>query len=171
MKNEAQFKSLIKKSIRAQKGFSLSLAAPMISGLPDLYCVLPSYIPVLLEAKWLGTIERNTFKRKIPFTPLQVVWIQECHEVSPYSAMGVVGLIYKGEIHCALVEYGTELFNTFDHTFIDRCSYVTYNKDKKTLDILELFAKVPIPRIRELSVKGLIDLPNGPGANQTTLAA
>lgn len=158
MKNEAEFKSLIKKSISSQKGYSISLAAPMLSGIPDLYCVMPSYIPVLLEAKFLGEIKRSLFTRKIPFSPMQELFLKSCHEVSPFSAMGIIGFIYEDQLYAALVAYGTPLFYNFNSTFKVDCAWVAKDERTKKLDILELFGKVPIPRIRELSIRGLEDV-------------
>lgn len=161
MKNEAEFKSLIKKSVSWQKGYSMSLAAPMLSGLPDLYIVMPSYIPVMLEAKWLGEIKREKFSRTPQFTAMQINFLQSCHEISPYSAMGVIGFIYQDKIHCSLVAYGTPLFYNFDSTFKTDSAWVVRSAITKRFDILELFGRVPIPRIRELSIRGLEDIKYG----------
>lgn len=170
MKNEAEFKRLIKQSVKAQKGYSQSLAAPMFPGIPDLYVVMPSFIPILLEAKWLGDIPREVFSRTLKFTPMQIEWIAKCHEITPYSAMGIVGFQYNKKIHAALVAYGTELFTTFTHEFITHCSYTICNSETKKLDILSLFANVPIPRISPLTVKGWQDN-NGHERDKVTVAA
>lgn len=156
MKNEAEFKTLIKKSVSSQKGYSMSLAAPMLSGIPDLYVVMPCYIPVLLEAKWLGEIKRPSFSRKVPFSAMQDLFLKSCHEVSPYSAMGAVGFIYQDQIHCSLVAYGTPLYYNFSQQFKIDAAWVTRSAITKKLDILELFGKVPIPKIRP--IQGLEDV-------------
>jgi hypothetical protein len=147
MKNEAEFKSLIKKSVIYCKGYCFSIAAPMISGLPDLYIVLPGYLPVLLEAKWLGEIKRESFSRKPQFTELQAHWIKSCDDVVPFSAMGLIGFKYKDVYTAALVKYGTPLFYAFSNIFLTDCSYVKYSQATKRFDMQQLFAGVPIPRI------------------------
>ena len=171
MKNEAEFKTLIKKSVTWQKGYSISLAAPMLAGIPDLYIVMPSYIPILLEAKWLGEIKREKFSRTPQFSPMQIDFLQSCHEVSPYSAMGALGFIYKEQIHCALVAYGTPLFYNFDSTFKIDSAWVTRSAVTKRFDILELLGKVPIPRIGALHVKGLEDIQYGNEQSKVSMAS
>jgi hypothetical protein len=157
MKSEAEFKALIKKSVSAQKGYSMSLAAPMMAGTPDLYIVMPSYIPILLEAKFLGEIKRTKFSRTPQFTPMQINFLKSCHDVSPYSAMGVIGFIYEEKIHCSLVAYGTPCFYTFTSDFKTQTAWVTRSDSTKKLDILDLFAKVPIPKL-EVPKQGLEDI-------------
>jgi hypothetical protein len=119
----------------------------MISGLPDLYIVLPGFLPVLLEAKWLGEIKRDKFHRKPQFTEMQIHWIKSCDNVVPYSAMGLIGLKYQGVYTAALVKYGTPLFYEFSNTFLTDCAYVKYQGNERRFDVQQLFAGVPIPRI------------------------
>lgn len=149
MKNEADFKKAFKLSVKTQKGFSLSLAAPTFAGIPDLYVIMPEYIPVLIEAKWLGEIKRDTFFRKIPFTEMQIHWIDKCHNITPYSALGLIGFIYKGIPHAALVVHGTPLFYTFSSSFLTDCSHVKYSAESndRRFDVEKLFSGVPIPKI------------------------
>lgn len=155
MKNEAEFKSFIKKSVTFHKGYSMSLAAPMLVGIPDLFVVMPKYIPILLEAKWLGELTRDKFSRKMQFTEMQIHFISQCHEVTPYSAMGVVGFYYRKELHIALLKFGTPLFYNFDSTFLTDCAYVKYDMRTKRFDMQSLFEKVPIPRIQQLNKRGV----------------
>jgi len=152
MKNEAEFKSLFKKSVRAQKGFSLSLAAPMVVGIPDLFVVMPSYMAILLEAKWLGEINKDNFSRKVPFTAMQLNWIETCHKINPYTAMGLIGFIYNKNIHACLVAYGTPIFSQFDNTFLTTCAYSIRSKETKLFDVSAMFEKVPIPKLCTPSV-------------------
>lgn len=90
MKNEADFKKHFKASVRAQGGFSISLAAPMLPGIPDLYVVMPGFAPVLLEAKWLKEVPLR-FKRTLKFTELQKNFINHCNKVLNGSAWGLIG--------------------------------------------------------------------------------
>lgn len=90
MKNEAEFKAAFKKSVRAQGGFAISLSAPMISGIPDLYVIMPGYCPILLEAKWLGKV-KYSFSQTIKYTKLQNFYLNEICQVKDYTAMGLIG--------------------------------------------------------------------------------
>lgn len=149
--NEAKFKTAFKKSVKAHKGFSLSLAAPMIVGIPDLYVVLPEYLPVLLEAKYLGEIKREKFSRKVPFTLMQQHWIQSCDNVSPYSAMGLVGFKYNNLYYAVLVKFGHKQFFNMSQDFLSECSYVRVVSLSETFDVSALFANVPIPKIEKIN--------------------
>lgn len=141
MQSEADFKKTFKKSVRVQKGFSLSLAAPMIIGVPDLYVIMPGYMPVLLEAKWLGTVGTK-FKRKINYTAMQLHWLKECNRVCGYSALGLVGYKRDGEYWAALVGPDNPGYLQNDN-FIDAV-YIQYEKG---FDILKLFNDSKVPRI------------------------
>lgn len=145
MENENEFKNLFKKSVLNCKGYCLSLAAPMIAGLPDLFVVIPSYMPILLEAKFLGEIKRDKFSRKIPFREMQIYWINKCDSVLPYSAMGLIGFYYQEELYSVLVKYGTPHFYTINSSFLTDCAWVKLHN--KSFNVTELFHKVPIPRI------------------------
>lgn len=151
--NEAKFKTAFKKSVTRHKGFSISLAAPMIVGIPDLYVVIPEFLPVLLEAKWLGEITRDKFARKVPFTPMQQHWIQCCDNVSPYSAMGLVGFKLRGLYYAVLVKYGTPCFYKMTSDFVAQCSYVTTPSLSVAFNVTALFHNVPVPRIERLKSK------------------
>lgn len=147
--NEAKFKSAFRKSVTQHKGFSIALSAPMISGLPDMYCCLPEFLPILLEAKWLGEITRDKFSRKVPFTEMQQHWIQCCDNVSPYSAMGLVGFKYRNLYYAVLVKYGTPCFYKMCSDFVTQCSWVTIPSLSVAFDVTKLFHNVPIPRVEK----------------------
>lgn len=172
MNNEAEFKKVFKQSVKAQHGYSMSLAAPMFSGIPDLYIIMPHFMPVLLEAKWLGEIKRDTFFRKIPFTEMQIHWIDQCHSVSPYSAMGLIGLKYKSIVYAALVAHGTPLFYSFTNSFLTDCSSVEYSNvsGRKLFDVEKLFTHVPIPKIATTRKNGQSELNPEYDINSPTLA-
>lgn len=162
MKNEADFKAKFKKSVKYHRGFALSLAAPMLVGIPDMYVALPEYLPILLEAKWLGEIKRDKFKRKIPFTAMQMHWLTECDNVLPYSAMGLIGFEYKEQIYAVLVKPGTPYFYELTDGFLVNCANVVCkrketNIDYSQFDVTDLFKQVPIPRIaRKTSDLGIV---------------
>lgn len=145
MKNEADFKRVFKKSVKAQGGFALSLAAPMLAGIPDLYVVMPGYLPVLLEAKWLGEVNPDKFKRKVRYSPLQVVWIKECHSIVNYSALGLVGFRTGKRIIAALVPYDTEYFECITQNVLLDGNTVALTDGE--FSVMSLFEQVPIPRL------------------------
>lgn len=151
MKSEAEFKKIFKKSVKYYKGFAISLAAPMLIGIPDLYVIMPGYMPVLLEAKWLGKIIRSHFHRKLQFTDMQINYINECCNVQHLAAFGLIGLIHYDEITAILVKYGTPLFYILDSSYLNECGYSKlYTKGGKThqvFDIPKMFEIAQIPKI------------------------
>lgn len=106
--NEREFKAIIKKSVKAQGGFALSLAAPMVSGVPDLYISMPGFIPVLLEAKWL----QFGPTRKIPITPIQRKTLEWCNNSVEGSAFIICGFKKEKQILASICVY--------DKTHLDR---------------------------------------------------
>lgn len=142
MKNESQFKSHFKKSVKAQGGFSLSLAAPMLSGLPDLYVIMPGYCPLLLEAKFLGEVANN-FHRKIEYTKLQQHFLNECCNVKDYTAMGLVGYKQNNCYWCTLIH---PKFTHINRTSTDQY-HTCISNSKYLFDVHALLEYYPIPRI------------------------
>jgi len=137
MKNEAEFKTAFKKSVKAQGGFSISLAAPMVSGVPDLYVIMPRFTPVLLEAKWLGEVPIG-FDKKIKATKLQQMTLDECNKVHFNSALYLVGYKLEKKIWACLV--------------IHNCGYVSENWIRveyinKSFDVKYLFLGIGVTRI------------------------
>lgn len=144
MKNEAEFKSIFKKSIKAHKGFSLSLAAPMVVGIPDLYVVIPGYIPILLEAKWLGDIKKPTFKRKINYSPLQQNFLNECNRVNNYSAFGLIGFKYQSFTYAVMTPcHVTTLTQDFENL-----PYAVYSSKSKIFELQGLIDNWGVPEIK-----------------------
>lgn len=87
MKDETDFKQAFCDAVTRLGGFTFKIAMPVMPGLPDLYCVVPGYIPVLLEAKYIRDVpEIGKFKRKIPYRPLQQHYLKEAHKVVPGSS-------------------------------------------------------------------------------------
>lgn len=147
MKNEAHFKLAIKHSVRKQKGFSFSLAVPIFPGIPDLYVILPSYMPVLLEAKWME-VESTKFDRKIEYRPKQLEYARNINKVQDYAMMGLIGLKYKGDIFAVLTTINpTE--NRLSDQHLSTANKVA--RQDKLFDVLSLFRNSPIPLIEEPS--------------------
>lgn len=131
MKSEAEFKKHFKASVRAQGGFSISLAAPMLAGVPDLWCCIPGYVPVLLEAKWMKEITINTNKQ-IPITPIQKHFLDNCNKVHPGIAWCLIG--YKFDSH-----YWAVLLNTNDRIEVGRGTAAPIAKHSELFDIKRMF--------------------------------
>lgn len=140
MKTEAEFKTTFKKSVKLQGGFSISLAAPMLSGIPDLYVIMPGFTPILLEAKWLGTVGKK-FSRKIQYTKLQHFYLKECCKIRDYTAMGLVGYKRDNDYWCTLVHPSKDVL---DNTSMDE-HFSLY--ENKMFYIKSLFEYYPIPRL------------------------
>ena len=148
MKNEAEFKSVFKKSVRAQGGFSISLSAPMLSGIPDLYVIIPGFMPVLLEAKWLGSLGRK-FKRKIQYSPLQRHFLDECNKIKVNSALGLIGFKWEDNIWASLKPRILQEENeTISSDYINEYSATICTPyTGKTFNVVTLFAVAGVPRI------------------------
>lgn len=141
MKNEAAFKTAFKKSLRAQKGFSMTLACPTFSGVPDLFVISKGHMPVMLEAKWLGDLKTHNFSRKIPYTAMQINWMEESNQAQPNSALGMIGFKFQNEYFCVLTPSGVTQLN---YSFKRMWPWVVYNKG---FDVQDLFDQSQIPRM------------------------
>jgi hypothetical protein len=149
MKSEADFKKVIKASVRRQKGCAISLAAPMMVGLPDLFVAMPNYAPVLLEAKWLGEV-KNKFNRKMNFTELQIKYIKDCNLVTSETALGIVGFKQEKTIKCVLLSYGCLHFYQITHMCLEDCPNVSYDNIDKQFDMQKLYSQSKIPRLNRM---------------------
>lgn len=145
MKDEATFKSIIKKSIRKDKGYVISLAAPMISGIPDLYMLYPDYIPVLLEAKFLKEVPAK-FSRKINYSPMQVLFLEECNKVANNSAFGLIGFKWHGEYWAVLTDY---ISRQIDYTFASKFPHCLYNPKDKYFNVKNMLNMSAIPKLNK----------------------
>lgn len=133
MRDEKDFKRHFKKSVSAQGGFSISLAAPMLAGTPDLFVTMPGYAPVLLEAKFLKELPIY-FNRKAGFTELQKHYLNNCNKVHKGIAWGVVGAHYDDKfIYCCLVDPNHNI------THNELCNGVLIRNQKEMFDIQALF--------------------------------
>lgn len=141
MKDEAAFKKRFKASVRAQGGFSISLAAPMMPGIPDLYCVMPGFAPVLLEAKWMKELP-FLFNRKPKFTELQKHFIASCNKVHPGIAWGLIGGKYDKRIFACLAPPSMNIHSHYINS--DNVSFLV--KQSEFFDIRKLF-ELYVPRM------------------------
>lgn len=149
MNDEAGFKSHFKKSARKQGGYCISLAAPMISGIPDLYCIMPGFVPVLIEAKWLGTLN-DKFKRKIQYTPMQRMVLDEVNTVYPNAALGLIGFKYKGKLHSVLKpRILKETDECIDNNMLT--GSLPFCVNTPNIDVALLFSKANVARINGIN--------------------
>jgi len=164
MKNEAAFKSAFKKSVKAQKGFCLSLAAPMIAGIPDLYVVINGFIPVLLEAKWLGEVNQAKFTRKVAYSEIQKHWITECNKVQPYTALGLVGLKYGRSLYSCYIQ---EVYK--GDNYISSTTEHFVNMVDSHFDVIQLFELIKVPKVNKEVIHMVHSDINVPQPNQGIL--
>lgn len=150
--DESSFKTLFKKSVKAQGGFSISLAAPMLAGCPDLYVAMPGFVPVLLEAKWLKECP-DKFKRTPKFTELQKHYINNCNRVHPGFAHGLVGLKYQNKIHALICD--PNIIITQDHLFGSGSTQIS--KQTEFFDVKALFELYVPKMIYNFQTKGLTE--------------
>ena len=108
MKNEAEFKKVFCDSVAKHGGYTFKIAGTMVNGLPDLYCAMPGYIPILLELKWMK-LPDGAFSRKIPYRPMQQEIMKNCNKVYAKGncgpvAMGLIGVSMNEGKFCMLVD-------------------------------------------------------------------
>ena len=145
MKNETDFKKVFCTSVFAQKGYVLKLAMSSMSGLPDMYCVMPGFVPVLLEAKFMK-IANGTFHRKIPYSKMQQYVMEMCNK--PYGgnhtvAFGLVGVQTTDVVYCLLMPPGVQVVTNKD---IDFQPIIKGN----TIDVLSLFEAKGVANMQQL---------------------
>lgn len=143
MRNEAAFKKHFKASVRAQGGFSISLAAPMLPGIPDLYVVMPGYVPVLLEAKLLKNLS-DRFNITPRFTEMQKNFINNCNKVLPGSAFGLICMKYQGCIHATLTDPNLKFSYLQISTPCKNASVITHKSEY--FDVRAMFEGV-VPKL------------------------
>lgn len=168
MKNEAEFKTMFKRSVSYERGMSISLAAPMLVGTPDLYVAMPGFLPILIEAKWLGTITKDTFKRKVQYTPMQRMYLTQIHNIVPYGAVGLVGFKFQGQTWAVMLPCDNSHFDSITHSFVTETANCLLLKATplmpRRFSVSMLFDQVPIPRLarghNELSGRIRSDIPN-----------
>ena len=147
MKNESAFKSLFRASVRAQKGYTVTLAAPMLAGTPDLYCIMPKYIPLLLEAKWLKDLPDKGFKRTIPFKPMQLHYMKSINKVHMNAAVGLIGFEWRKEIYCLIYKVYDGVPNVLQSDDLAHHAFVI--RQDKVFDVRLLFNLAGVSLIEE----------------------
>lgn len=145
LRDEAHFKKLFKASVRLQKGYSLSLSAPVLPGLPDLYVVMPGYMPVLLEAKLIKNIERDTFKRKIEYSPMQLKYATEVNKVQSHAMMGLICIQHKSTEWCIMAQIVEGVEQRISHEMLPYLPKVS--RRAEGFDVDYLFSQTSIPRL------------------------
>ena len=65
--NETEFKRIFKNSVKHIGGFAASMGSNLGGGTPDLYCILPIYGPILIEAKYMKDVGEQTNRNSVVF--------------------------------------------------------------------------------------------------------
>lgn len=132
--NETELKRIFKKSVQSIGGFAASMGSNLGGGTPDLYCILPIYGPVLIEAKFFKDVG-DKFNRKINYSALQNVFMDNANNVRGGSVWGLVGMKYRGRLVAYLVPGYLKQLNSDDaksyRTFV-------YNPKTKLFDMGDL---------------------------------
>jgi len=135
---EADFKREFKKSVRHHGGFATSLPATTISsGIPDLYVCVPDFKPILLEAKLFREMHSPKFRRKIPYSALQKVFLQDLNKVQRDAGFGLVGFTLNKITYAVLVPIE---YDHLDGNFMQYCAYCTKERGEKYFNIPQLFS-------------------------------
>ena len=117
MKSEKEFVDCFIYSAVKQGGFAFKISAPTVSGLPDLYCAMPGFVPVLLEAKFIKDVGAK-FKRKIDYSMLQLNLMNNVNKVYSHSddnaAFGLIGIRTDYELYCKLMHPGVQIITHKD---------------------------------------------------------
>lgn len=129
--NETEFKRIFKNSVKHIGGFAASMGSNLGGGTPDLYCILPIYGPILIEAKYMKDVGEK-FNRKINYSPLQNIFMDGANKVHGGAVWGLVGMRHCGELKAFLVPGYVKQLNSEDiqsyRTFI-------YNSKAKLFDM------------------------------------
>jgi hypothetical protein len=145
MRSEADFKRDFKRSIAYNhKGYVVSLAGCTISGVPDMYVVMPGYAPILIEAKFFKNELTKYFSKRIPYRPSQQFMMQRIDDVSIGTVWGLTGFKYEGQWYCTLT---APIIHSISYLFRDTCNWCTYDNKNKRFDTEKLFATANIPKI------------------------
>jgi hypothetical protein len=150
--NENDLKVMFKRSIRAHGGFVESINSTMMSGLPDLFAVLPHGPSIVIEVKWMGGLDSTKFRRVIKYSPLQRIFLTGAHKAHKTSAFGLVGfrcnktsLIYA----CLVHPHQTHI----DFNFRTYCAVGQVKNMKGNFDIPWMQANMQYIKHDELSIK------------------
>ncbi len=143
--NETQFKRIFRDSVEKIGGFAFPISMSIMNGLPDLYCVIPGHIPVLLEAKWLKDIpECGKFKRKTPYRPLQRDYLKNSIKVAKGSAWCLMGIDCGEKKFCGFIHPDIEVITDAFTIDQDGCIPIT-----DTIDVKHLF-ELSVPTIGKM---------------------
>lgn len=136
LKTEKDFVELFLWSVARQKGHAFKISAPTIGGLPDLYCAMPGYAPVLLEAKLIRDVKAN-FKRTIHYTRQQTELLKDCNKVNRYPV--AFGLIFVNGYHCVAKLMHPDIPQITDMEIHHTKGLAWIMDDKQPMDVLSMF--------------------------------
>lgn len=144
-RQETEYSKIFVDCAIKQGGHAFKIAMSTVSGLPDLYCAMPGYVPVLLEAKLIKDVG-GTFKRKINYSKLQHNLLKDCNRV--YNNIKVAyGLVfvkdYMGEDYCCLMDPDLPQLTNLDITSPSVRGVMPVYKGM--IDVVGLFTGVVAP--------------------------
>lgn len=152
MNNESDFKKVFCSSVGKFGGYSFKIAMSTMSGLPDIYCAMPGYVPVLLEAKYDKSITEGKFKRKIKYRPFQREILNNCNKVYKYYtnykvSFCLMGLDINDKKYCTLID--PELKEITHDLIVNENELVPIQKHKDGwfIDVDMLFCNCNVPLI------------------------
>ena len=96
--SESDFKRHFKLSVRAQGGAVFSLSPEHQAGLPDMYVLMPGFMPILVEAKFLKVPVGKTFNKRILYSAYQGRLLTSCWDMQPGSVWGLIGFKTKEDL-------------------------------------------------------------------------
>lgn len=141
MKTEKDYEELFISCAKKQRGHAFKIKMSTINGLPDMYCVMPGYAPVLLEAKLIKDVGAK-FKRTIHYSKLQTELLNNCNKVNPVYTIAF-GLIFvkehMGSDYCILMPPEVPTITHNDTMSMEKgIVYI----DKGGINVLRLFRDV-----------------------------
>lgn len=118
MKTEKDYEEMFITCVKQQGGHAFKIKMSSINGLPDMYCVMPGFVPVLLEAKLIKDVGAK-FKRTIHYSKLQTELLKNCNKVNPLHTVAYGLVFVKGYMeqdYCTLMEPEIPTLTNYDIT-------------------------------------------------------
>lgn len=142
LKSEKDAVELFLWSVALQKGHAFKISMAAVGGIPDIYCVMPGYAPVLLEAKLIKNVKAN-FKRTIHYSRLQTELLTKCNQVNIQPV--AFGLIFVNGYHCAAKLMHPDVPQMTDRELMDKRG-LDWIYAGKPMEVLQMFKDV-VPRL------------------------
>lgn len=156
MNTEKDYEEIFIASAKKQGGHAFKIKMSTISGLPDIYCVMPGYAPVLLEAKLIKDVGLK-FKRTINYSKLQTELLKNCNKVNTKSiAYGLIFVKDYGDKDlCLLMEPDIPTLSHNDLFTLEPGLVYIQNKH---VDVMTLFQHI-VPKLETISDENTLVIP------------